>query len=209
MQDNDGIIYVLTTPSTPCYVLIGCTTSTLEDSLAEEEYYGYVPSNVICHFAARVKDVYTLRHRLYRLFSNECEPMAKDVFRVTPERVVLAITKEQYIEVTPGKSNMSAEEEAVAAREARKRSAISFKAVGIRPGDVLTFTRDSNVHATVVPGNCVEYQGKIMDLSAAALSTLHQLGYKATAASGFDYWMYDGETLDEIRNEIIWEYLGL
>jgi hypothetical protein len=38
-----------------------------------------------------------------------------------------------------------------------------------------------------------------MSLSASALDALHKLGYKSTAASGSDYWMYEGKTLDEIR----------
>jgi hypothetical protein len=38
-----------------------------------------------------------------------------------------------------------------------------------------------------------------MALSASALNALHKLGYKSGAASGSDYWMCEGKTLDEIR----------
>ncbi|MGB8772084.1 MAG: GIY-YIG nuclease family protein [Candidatus Korobacteraceae bacterium] len=54
-------------------------------------------------------------------------------------------------------------------------------------------------HARVVGGNRVEYDGQTISLSAAALAALHKLGYKTPSASGSDYWMYDGKTLDEIR----------
>ena len=40
-----------------------------------------------------------------------------------------------------------------------------------------------------------------MTLSDAALSALHQLGYKASRTSGCDYWVYKEKTLDEIRNK--------
>jgi len=45
----------------------------------------------------------------------------------------------------------------------------------------------------------VEYEGQVMSLSASALSALHKLGYTSSAASGSDYWMFEGKTLDEIR----------
>ena len=67
------------------------------------------------------------------------------------------------------------------------------------PGAVLTLSRDEDVHSTVVGGNRVEYEGQIMSLSASALAALHKLGYTSGAASGSDYWMYEGKTLDEIR----------
>jgi hypothetical protein len=38
-----------------------------------------------------------------------------------------------------------------------------------------------------------------MSLSASASAALHKLGYTSPAASGSDYWMYEGKTLDEIR----------
>jgi hypothetical protein len=38
-----------------------------------------------------------------------------------------------------------------------------------------------------------------MSLSASALAALHKLSYTSGAASGSDYWMYEGKTLDEIR----------
>jgi hypothetical protein len=65
---------------------------------------------------------------------------------------------------------------------------------------VLNLSRDEDVHATVVSGNKVEYEGQTMSLSASALAALHKLGgYTTGAVSGSDYWMYDGKTLDDIR----------
>lgn len=198
--DGEGIIYILTNPFMTGWVMIGCTARPLEDCM-EELYSEGMISPFICHFAARVKDAFAKTHLLHRLFSDKRGDPTKDFFRIPPEKAVLAIIMGPYTEVIPQVSNISAEEDAVTAKMEQKRSAISLKAIGIQPGAVLTFSRDEGVHATVVSGNRVEYQGQIMSLAAAALSALRQLGYGATKASGCDYWTCQGKTLDEIRNE--------
>jgi len=41
-----------------------------------------------------------------------------------------------------------------------------------------------------------------MSLSNAALAAIHSLGYTWKAVSGPEYWEYQGQTLDELRQEI-------
>ncbi len=41
-----------------------------------------------------------------------------------------------------------------------------------------------------------------MSLSAAALTALHFQGYTTPSASGPEYWMFEGEPLDERRRRI-------
>jgi hypothetical protein len=55
---------------------------------------------------------------------------------------------------------------------------------------------------TVSDDNKVEFRNKIMSLSAAALEVLHEKGYKTPAASGSEFWRFDGELLDERRRRI-------
>ena len=45
----------------------------------------------------------------------------------------------------------------------------------------------------------VSYKGEPYSLSAAALKALQEMGYKCTSVSGSDYWMFEGELLDERR----------
>jgi hypothetical protein len=141
--------------------------------------------------------------RLHQLFSDKRVNPKREFFEVAPEKVVLAITMGTYTEVTPGKPNISIEEERAAEKaedaDTKRRSNIKLEAIGIHPGAVLTLSRGDDVHATVVSGNRVQYEGETMSLSAAALSALHKLGYTTPAVSGSDYWMYEGKTLDEIR----------
>jgi hypothetical protein len=140
---------------------------------------------------------------LHQLFSDRRVNPNREFFQVAPEKIVLAISMGRFTEVTPGRVDIPEEEEQALERaeeaETRRRGRINLTAIGIKPGAVLTLSRDEDVHATVVNGNRVEYEGQIMSLSGSALGAVHKLGYTLGAASGSDYWMYDGKTLDEIR----------
>ena len=54
----------------------------------------------------------------------------------------------------------------------------------------------------MIEGNRVNLDGEELSLSAAALKVLTQLGYKTPTASGSEYWMFEGELLDERRRRI-------
>ncbi|MGA3845160.1 hypothetical protein ACI2S9_16640 [Ralstonia nicotianae] len=75
-------------------------------------------------------------------------------------------------------------------------------AIGIKTGDVLTFSRDETVIGVVVDGGRLEFEGEVMSLSGAALKAPHRMGYKPPAASGSGYWMFEGELLDERRRRL-------
>lgn len=202
-MEDSGILYVLTNPFMPGLVKIGCTTGPLEDRIKDLSSFTSVPVAFQCHFAARVNNLAAKEKTLHQLFSDKRVNPKREFFQVPPEKVVLAIRMGSFTEVTPGKVDILKEEEQALERaeeaETRRRSRISLEAIGIKPGAVLTLSRDEDVHATVVSGNRVQYEGEIMSLSASALAALHKLGYTSGAASGSDYWMYEGKTLDEIR----------
>ncbi len=163
-----------------------------------------VPVAFECHFATNVPNHTEKEKMLFQIFSEQRVNPKREFFRVAPEKVVLAIRMGEFTDVTPGKVSIGAAEEDQAHEKAvqssiKKRSAIRLEAIGVMPGTVLTFSRDPNVHATVVEGNKVNYEGQLMSLSAAALAALHKQGSTTPAASGSDYWTIDNETLDEIR----------
>lgn len=61
-----------------------------------------------------------------------------------------------------------------AVRERRPR--VNLGALGIAPGDQLTFSRDDAIVTIVVPDGKVNFDGEIMSLSAAALKALNRMG---------------------------------
>lgn len=73
--------------------------------------------------------------------------------------------------------------------------------VDIPVGAELYFSRDENVKARVIGrtgSGSIEFNGKPTSLSTAAQEVL---GYR-NVVSGTDYWVYDGETLDERRRRM-------
>jgi T5orf172 domain len=202
-MENSGTLYVLTNPFMPGLVKIGCTTGPVEDRIKDLSAATGVPVAFNCHFAAQVADMTAKEKTLHQLFSDKRVNPRREFFEVAPEKVVLAISMGPFSEVTPGKTDISIEEEKALEKadevDTKRRSNIKLESIGILPGTELTLSRGENVTAKVISGNKVRYDDRDMSLSAAALAALNKLGYKTQAASGSDYWMYDGKTLDEIR----------
>jgi hypothetical protein len=194
---DDGILYVLTNPFMPDLVKIGCTTGDVAERITNLSSATGIPVPFQCHFAARVSNMAAKEKTLHQLFADARVNPKREFFKVDPEKVVLAIQMGDFEEVTPGKVEMDPEEEKALER-AEKRPPINMETIGIKPGMILTFSRDENIHATVLPGNKVLYDGQEMSLSGAAAAVLNQHSYPL---QGPWYWMYEGKTLSEIRME--------
>ena len=197
------VIYLLTNLSMPGYVKIGRTTDSVQARMSNLSAASGVPLPFECYFAAEVKDSLKLEKTLHQLFADTRVNPKREFFEVDPEKVVLAIGIGDFTDVTPG-NPVAEPEEALALEQAKaRRKNIKLSAIGIFPGAVLNFSRDENIHATVVDGNKVLYQGEALSLSAAALKVLHSLDYKTQAASGSEYWIFEDELLDERRKRLV------
>ena len=98
--------------------------------------------------------------------------------------------------ITPQKEYVETKEDQLALHEARtRRSIFRFSIVDIPAGSELLFSRDESKKAIVVDDRNIEFNGKKTSLSTSAQEIL---GYEYGVA-GTDYWMYEGETLDERR----------
>jgi hypothetical protein len=198
-----NIIYLLTNEAMPGLVKIGFTTGeSIEYRIAQLSGASGVPLPFECHFAAEVKDCNKLEKQLHQLFSENRINPKREFFKVDPEKVVLAISIGEFNEVTPGATEIDQEEQDALEKVKARRPNIKLDALGIKPGDILTCSRDDSITATVVSGGKVNFGGEILSLSAAALKALHSLGYKTSAASGSWYWKFDGELLDERRERM-------
>ena len=197
------IIYVLTNEAIPGMVKIGCTHGeSVEDRIAQLSASTAVPLPFECHFAAEVENCAVLETKLHQLFADHRVNPRREFFKVAPERVMLAISIGPFTPVAIGKTKIEKDEREALERTKARRPRISLKAIGIQKGDVLTCSRDETITAAVVDGDRVEYEGETLSLSAAALKALKRLGYATTSVSGSEYWMIDGELLDERRQRI-------
>jgi len=197
------IIYVLKNEAMLGLVKIGLTTDSVESRIGNLSSNSGVPLPFECHFAAEVPDTFDLgklEKTLHQLFAEHRINPKREFFKVEPEKVVLALSIGGFKEVTPGKADIDPVEVlAMEKAKEQRRSRINLSALGINIGDTLVLSRDEEVTATVMPAGKVSYKGEILSLSAAALKALQEMGYKSTAVSGSDYWMFEGELLDERR----------
>jgi T5orf172 domain len=196
------IVYVLTNEAMPGLVKIGLTNDSVEARLTQLSSHTGVPLAFECYFAAVVKDGARIEKTLHQLFAEARINPKREFFRLDPEKVVLAISIGEFKEITPGKAQVEPEEQEALEKVKARRPRIRLDAIGIKPGDVLSFTRDEAIQAIVAPDGKVVYEGELLSPSAAALKALHKRGYQTPAASGSEHWMFDGETLDERRRRM-------
>lgn len=196
------IIYILTNEAMPGIVKIGLTTDSVESRISQLSAASGVPLPFECYFAAEVGNCAKLEKKLHQLFSEGRVNPKREFFKTDPEKVVLAISIGDFKEITPGSVEIDKEEQEALEKAKARRPRLKLDALDIKPGDILVFSRDESITATVAEDGKVTYQDETLSLSAAALKALHSLGYKTPSASGSEYWKYDGELLDERRRRI-------
>lgn len=193
------IIYILTNEAMPGYVKIGRTSTSLEQRIKELSSSTSVPLPFTCFYACTVKDSSFVEHQLHDAFDNIRVNPKREFFQISPERVVSALKLAEIENITPKSDLVEEDEDRKALEQAiKKRSRFNFGMVDIPIGAELTFSRDENIKAVVIDtksAKSIEFGGEVTSLSESARKIL---GYSQSVA-GTDYWMYDGETLDERR----------
>lgn len=195
-------IYILTNEAMPGYVKIGKTNNNLEQRIRELSASTSVPLPFTVFYACTVKNAQFVEHQLHDAFDDNRVNPKREFFRVAPERVVAALKLAEIENVTPKRDIVETKEDQEALDAARKiRSRFNFEMVKIPVGAELYFSRDENIKAKVIDthaANSIELNGKKTSLSRSAQAIL---GYQYGVA-GTDYWMYEGETLDERRRKL-------
>lgn len=198
----DEIIYILTNEAMPGYVKIGKTSNNLEQRVRELSASTSIPLPFTVFYACTVKNSQFVEHQLHDAFDDNRVNPRREFFRVAPERVVAALKLAEIENITPKKDFVESKEDQEALNTARKiRSRFNFEMVKIPVGAELYFSRDENIKAKVIDthaANSIEFNGKKTSLSRSAQKIL---GYQYGVA-GTDYWMYEGETLDERRRRM-------
>ena len=188
------IIYILINEAMPGYVKIG-KTSNLEQRIRSLDTTG-VPLPFECFYACEVKDATFVERQLFDAFMDHRIRSSREFFEIAPERAVAILKLVEIENITPKKDFVESREDQQALNQARtNRAVFNFSMVDISVGAELIFSRNKNIKAKVVDNRSIEFNGKITSLSKSAQKIL---GYNYGIA-GTDYWMYEGETLDERR----------
>jgi len=183
-------------------VKIGKTNNDLEQRVRDLSASTSIPLPFTVFYACKVKDANFAEHQLHDAFDNNRVNPRREFFQIAPQRVVAALKLAEIEDITPKTNLIEDKEDREAHEEAlERRGRFNFKIVGIPLGTEIYFSRDETKKAKVVDLNAfqsVEIDGKITSLS---LSARKLLGVNYGVA-GTDYWMYDGETLDERRKRM-------
>ena len=198
---ND-IIYILTNEAMPGYVKIGKTNNNLEQRVRDLSASTSVPLPFTVFYACMVKDAQFVEHQLHDAFDNNRVNPRREFFQIAPERVVAALKLAEIENITPHKDLIESEEDREAHEEAlERRGRFNFELAKIPLDAKIYFSRDETKKAKVVDlhsAKSVEYNGTITSLSTSAQDILG-VSY---GVAGTDYWMYEGETLDERRKRL-------
>ena len=192
------IVYVLTNEAMDGLVKIGRTTTSVEQRIRELDNTS-LPLPFQCFFAGEVTNSASVEALLHKTFADKRVRNNREFFRIDPNQVRAAIMIASPTDVTPktdvvvDASDVQALEKAAVIQD--RRSRLKFSELNIPVGATLVFAKDEAVNCTVVANGEVEFEGKVMSPSAAALASVRKLGYKWAAVSGSDYWKYEDETL--------------
>jgi len=191
-----AIVYVLTNPAFDRYVKIG-RTSDLEQRLRQLDNTS-IPLPFRCEFAIEVPDEVEAERLVHQAFADVRVRSSREFFEIEPQRVIAALKLTGGRDVTP-KEDFAEDEEGIEAleRTVAKRRSYSFDDAHVKVGDVLVYSKDESITASVVADRKIQFEGEVTSLSRAALTLLQRDGYKWKQANGWYYWMKDGETLGE------------
>lgn len=196
------IIYILINEAMPGYVKIGRTTTNLEQRVRGLSASTSVPLPFTVFYACMVKDANFVEHQLHDAFDNNRVNPRREFFQIAPERVVAALKLAEIENITPKKDLIETEEDQEAHNRAvEKRGRFNFEMAAIPLGTEIYFSRDESKKAKVVDlhsSQSIEFNSKRTSLSDSARELLG-INY---GVAGTDYWMYDGETLDERRRRL-------
>lgn len=197
----EGIIYILTNIAMPDYIKIGLTTREDIKVRLNELYSTGIPFPFELHYAVKVTNVKNTEKMLHQIFSIHRENMDREFFRMDPERTMLALKLTGGSVITLEDSEIYEKEEIEIIEKSRQVIAPDFKfsMLGIEEGEVLTFSRDENIKCTVISGTKVSYEDKEYSLSGLAAKLLGK--ENSRGVQGPRFWLYEGKTLSELRNE--------
>jgi len=203
-QDVDlGIVYVLTNPAFENYSKIGKTTN-LEQRLRSLDNTS-VPLPFRCVFAVEVDDENEVERYLHQVFADNRTRSTREFFEVDAHRVIAAMKLTRGRDVTP-KDDIAEDEEGIRAIEkaARKpRKTYSLFDAKLKIGDVLRYANNEDITAEVVSQKKILFEGVETSLSASALTLLQRDGYTWRTVNGWNYWMFENETVADRLNNIL------
>ena len=192
-----AVVYVLTNPAFEGYVKVGRTTN-LEQRLRQLDNTS-VPLPFRCVYAVEVDDEIEVERLVHQVFADHRTRRTREFFEVDPQRVIAALKLTRGLDVTP-KGDIAEDEEGVKALEKatrKPRKTYKFSDAGLKVGDIINYANDEQITAQVISEKKVLFEGEETSLSKSALALLHRDGYTWQSVNGWQFWMFENETIAE------------
>jgi len=199
MENNEGIVYILTNKAMPKYIKIGYTDNKDIKKRLKDLYKTGVPFPFELYYAIKVANAKQIENGIHNVFSIHRENDKREFFRMDPERAKFALDLAKGKEITIDDSELYDKEDEEDIIKARKSIAppFRFSMVDIGIGEELIFSRDQDIKCTVSSDKKVKYNDEEYSLTALVKKLLNP----PTAINGTRFWLYKDKLLTELRTE--------
>lgn len=195
-------VYILVNQAMPGLVKIGRTGAATVEERMRQLYTTGVALPFECFYAAEVPDAARVEQAIHTAFGDQRLSPNREFFRLSPDKPKAIFQLLEIRDVTPKLDAIGepGDQEALD-REKTKAPPFRFSMIGLKPGAELRSVFDDAITCTVKDDRRVLFRGQDDSISGAALKVAAEKGYKWRQIGGPDYWLYNGRTLSEWRNE--------
>ncbi|MEP1611154.1 MAG: GIY-YIG nuclease family protein [Roseobacter sp.] len=158
-----------------------------------------VPLPFRCVYAVEVEDDAQVEQLVHQAFADHRTRSTREFFEIDPQRVIAALKLTRGRDVTP-KADIAEDEEGVKALEKatrKPRKTYKFSDAGLKVGDTITYAQNDQITAQVISEKKVLFEGEETSLSKSALTLLQRDGYTWQTVNGWQFWMFERETIAE------------
>lgn len=196
------IVYILTNEAMPGYIKIGLTEQDVQSRILGLDNTS-VPLPFQCYYAARVSDSRRVERALHTAFGDHRVRNSREFFTIDPFRVKAVLEVMAIEDVTPRDEVVANSDDAVALERAtRTQKRFDITGLGIPIGATLNYVHDESIVSVVTSQSSVIFDGVEMSLTKAAMLALESRGYRWKSVQGPAFWLYNGETLTSIKQEL-------
>jgi hypothetical protein len=200
INQESGIVYVLTNPAMPGLVKIGKTSRLEVQTRLIELYSTGVPVPFECAYAGRVEDETAVERAFHQAFGPYRINSKREFFQIEPDQAIALLRLMAIEDVTPdiqGEADkVDVDSKKASKKLSSRRPNLNFVEMGISVGSELHFTQGDEV-VTVSSERRVTLNGEDVSLTRA---TRILLGYDYNVQPS-PYWTFEGKVLREIYND--------
>ena len=206
MDNQEGIIYVLTNKAMPGLVKIGKTTRNKVEIRMNELYATGVPLPFQCVFAGKVPDISKVEKAFHKAFGPYRINKQREFFQIEPEQAIGLLELMSLEDMTPQVNRElykvdQDSKEAVNSYKPQKRPNMDFFEMGIPKNSVLK-CMDTGEECTVVSNKKVMFRDEVMSLTKATRISKN-IPYSIQPAP---YWFFEDRKLIDIYGETYDEF---